>query len=298
MTPVTPVTVRSRAQILAWHAVLCACLIAGVLGVLLLRGRDASAAARAATPAWTSGVSPMPGTADVPIAWMPPGASASPEPSEEIFPPQSITIRFNHKKHVKELSLSCKVCHAAAFASLASSDRLFPRPTETCDNCHEVDHANPANVHLTSSLAAGSAAKAPSGQCAFCHTGYKPADGNHVPVLALPRANMVFNHKKHLDRNIQCAQCHGDVGQLELATRDQMPRMRGCFGCHQMSDSAARGTAKSDCLVCHVATTATQGAGSPVDFAETVENGAANAKFGEGSELRVLGAVEAFVGFE
>jgi hypothetical protein len=96
------------------------------------------------------------------------------------------------------------------------------------------------------------------GKCGFCHVGYKPADGNLVARFELPRPNMVFNHKKHLDRNIQCAQCHGDVGQLELATRDQMPRMRGCFGCHQMSDSAARGAAKSDCLVCHVATEATQ----------------------------------------
>src|SRR5262249_47365703 len=73
-----------------------------------------------------------------------------------------------------------------------------------------------------------------------------------VAALNLPRANLVFNHKAHVDRNIGCAQCHGAVEQLELATRDQLPRMRGCFGCHQMPDSASRGEAKSSCDTCHL----------------------------------------------
>ena len=72
-------------------------------------------------------------------------------------------------------------------------------------------------------------------------------------ALALPRANLLFNHKTHVDRNIGCAQCHGAVDQLELATRDQLPRMRGCFNCHQMPDSASRGEAKSACDTCHLA---------------------------------------------
>jgi hypothetical protein len=100
-----------------------------------------------------------------------------------------------------------------------------------------------------------------SGKCAFCHVDYKDSDGNHVARFEIPRANMVFNHKKHVDRNIGCQQCHGAVQELELATRDQMPRMRGCFGCHQMPDSAARGEAKSDCLKCHLHATGTQSGG-------------------------------------
>ncbi len=144
--------------------------------------------------------------------------------------------------------LKCGSCHKAALTSESVIDSLIPKG-DVCDNCHMSDHSNLDKV---------AAGDDEMGKCAFCHVAYKPTDGNLVARFELPRANMVFNHRKHLDRNIQCAQCHGDVGQLELATRDQLPRMRGCFGCHQMSDSDARGTAKSDCLVCHVATEATQ----------------------------------------
>jgi hypothetical protein len=73
-----------------------------------------------------------------------------------------------------------------------------------------------------------------------------------VAELALPRANLQFSHKLHVDRNIGCTQCHGAVDQLELATRDQLPRMRGCFHCHQMADAASRGEAHSACDTCHL----------------------------------------------
>jgi hypothetical protein len=70
---------------------------------------------------------------------------------------------------------------------------------------------------------------------------------------------MIFDHAKHLARNINCQQCHGDVQALELATRDQLPRMRGCFGCHQKPDSASQGSAKSTCETCHVKAFAKEG---------------------------------------
>ena len=81
-----------------------------------------------------------------------------------------------------------------------------------------------------------------TGQCALLPPrATRPATATRVARAAMPRANLLFDHKTHVDRNIGCAQCHGAVDQLELATRDQLPRMRGCFNCHQMPDSASRG---------------------------------------------------------
>jgi hypothetical protein len=231
-----------KTRFLAPWLALAVCLVAAVLGVLR---RDAVAQPPVAPAVqWGSARTPMPGDAEVPLAWMPPGSSASPVPSEEIFPPQSMPLRFNHKKHVKVLSLSCKVCHAAAYASMDAADRLLPRPTETCDNCHDVDHSDPAKVR------AGNAQ--PSGQCGFCHVGAGAGEGGKVaPVVLLP-PNLRFPHAKHLSRNIQCGQCHGQIAELELATRDQLPRMAGCFACHSMS-GAAQGDAKGTCTTCHLA---------------------------------------------
>jgi hypothetical protein len=205
-----------------------------------------AAAAPAAPPlrpeALASGRAPMPGDAEVPLAWMPPGTSSSPVPSDEVFPPQTITIRFNHKKHVQELKQTCKVCHAGALTSDAVTDRLLPKPGETCDSCHDVDHSDLSNVK------AGTEA---NGQCAYCHMGEDAGAGGKVAAFVLPHANLRFTHKKHLARNIQCGQCHGQIDQLELATRDQLPRMAGCFTCHNMS-GAAQGDAKGECATCHL----------------------------------------------
>lgn len=201
-----------------------------------------AAPAPAVTAAPTTGLYPLAGDAPVPLEWMPPGSDVSPVPSDEVFPPQTITIRFNHKKHVGDMGLSCKVCHAGAYASSASSDRLLPKPAATCDNCHDVSHQNLAKVE---------AGTEPNGQCTYCHLGDAAGRNGRVARFVLPSPNLRFDHKAHLDRNIGCAQCHGQIEKLELATRDQLPRMAGCFSCHAQpppSDGEARGA----CTNCHI----------------------------------------------
>jgi len=190
----------------------------------------------------TRGLAPLSGDRSVPLDWMPPGTSASPVPSDEIFPPQTLTIRFDHEKHVEGIGMSCKTCHAKAYDSVDSKDRILPDPAQTCDNCHESNHADLARV---------TAGPDAMGQCVFCHLGEDAGKGGNVARTVIPDPNLRFPHKTHLDRNIDCAQCHGHVEKLELATRDQLPRMAGCFNCHAMS-GAAQGEAKGDCTTCHL----------------------------------------------
>jgi hypothetical protein len=210
-----------------------------IVGVLLV-----VPIALAEAPATLHGLAPLPDDRKVSRNLLPPGAfDPDSGPSDVIFPAQRITLRFNHTKHLgKEIGATCKTCHSAAFRSTAAADSLIPTG-EVCDACHSTDHADKANVKPGDD---------DMGKCAFCHLGYKAGDANTVAELQLPRANLVFNHKAHLDRNIACAQCHGAIDQLELATRDQLPRMRGCFHCHQMPDAASRGDAKSACETCHL----------------------------------------------
>src|SRR5690606_26036926 len=108
------------------------------------------------------GLEPLFGGKMVPLEWMPPGTGASPVPSDEIFPPQTLTVRFNHRLHIKDFKQTCKVCHAGAYRSTSARDRLMPDPAQTCDNCHDVDHSNLARVQ---------AGEDPGGQCGYCHLG-------------------------------------------------------------------------------------------------------------------------------
>lgn len=195
-----------------------------------------------ALTAFATGLTANAGGAEVPAKWLPPG-SFSPDqgPSTAVFPPQKMTLRFNHKFHIAQ-GAKCQTCHKGALTSESVSDHLIPNG-ETCDTCHGTDHTNLSKVVKGDDE---------SGQCNFCHLGYKAGDGNTVAKLVVPRANMRFNHKKHVTRNIACEQCHGEVAQLELATRDQLPRMRGCFSCHQMTDATSQGEAKGACETCHL----------------------------------------------
>jgi hypothetical protein len=122
---------------------------------------------------------------------------------------------------------------------------LLPKPAK-CDGCHQTDHRDLNRV-------TGSADRL-SSQCAYCHLGYRAGDGMRVARLVLPRPNLRFNHAVHAARNINCRQCHGEVQSLELATRDQLPRMAGCLRCHGIDSPAARGEAQGACETCHVTT--------------------------------------------
>jgi len=210
----------------------------------------ATASAAVTAPAYRSGLTPLPGDQKVPTRLLPPGSfDDDPGPSDVIFPSQDLTLRFNHKLHVQGLHQGCTSCHAGAATSNSASDEIVPKGV-ACDRCHRSDHSD---------LHAVKAGPDESGRCAYCHVGYKDGDGNRVADFVIPRPNMVFSHQKHAVRNIGCPQCHGAVQELELATRDQMPRMRGCFRCHQMPDALSRGDAKAACDTCHVRAPASQG---------------------------------------
>ena len=202
------------------------------------------------TPLYTTGLSPVAAGSSVPKAWLPPGADdPDPGPSAVIFPNQRITLRFNHKKHVQEQNLKCTYCHSLALKSTLAVDFLVPTKHDKCSSskCHAIDDAEPLKEAT------------PGARCDFCHVGANidaAAKTATIAPLRIPTPNLKMNHKAHLDREIKCEQCHGEVSNLELATRDQMPRMKGCFGCHQSGDagglSASTKGAKSECTTCHV----------------------------------------------
>jgi Cytochrome c7 and related cytochrome c len=237
----------ARGRLPSWAlALLCAIAFATQLlfgNVSTARDAKAPSATPAASAPILHGLAPLPGGVPVPLYDRPPGAFADDGgPSPVIFPAQKLTIRFNHRKHVRELGLSCTTCHDKAKTSRSSRDSLIPTPIR-CDGCHDTDHRDLNAVKADPSELIS--------QCGFCHVGYRASDGNRVARMLIPRPNLRFSHELHLRHNIGCQQCHGNVQNIELATRDQLPRMRGCFHCHQMPVSS-RGKARGACPTCHL----------------------------------------------
>lgn len=201
----------------------------------------AAADAPSAPPA-VRGLAPSSGRG-VPLALRPPGARIDESgPSLAIFPPQELPLRFSHELHTKQLGVGCTGCHERATTSRLSSDVLLP-PATRCDECHGTSHRDLSRV-----TALGDE---PRSQCAYCHLGYREGDGPRVARVRIPKPNLKFDHAAHAARNIGCGQCHGAIQGLELATRDQLPRMAGCLRCHQ-GQEAARGDASGACRTCHL----------------------------------------------
>jgi hypothetical protein len=217
------------------RALVIACLLAALVAARAGVSSPQSSAA-------VTDMSPLGGNRAVPSSWLPPGAPHPDNgPSPVIFPPQRITIRMNHQKHVETLGVTCVSCHGEARSSREASDDLLPHG-KVCDGCHQTSHADLRAVTGTDDEVA---------RCALCHAGYDPRSPERVLPFEMPKPNLRFDHKVHADRNIACGQCHGAIEKLEVATRDQLPRMKGCFGCHGKT-GAAQGGAKSDCPTCHL----------------------------------------------
>jgi hypothetical protein len=226
----------ARAPLPAWFIAL-GCAVAAWLSL------TRAPAAPAETARVVHGLRASPNAQGLPELHRPPGAEPNDGgPSIAIFPEQKLTLRFNHKKHASELKLPCTACHDKAKTSRISGDNLLPAGTR-CDSCHATDHRDLRSV--------GSDPKEVSSQCAYCHLGYREGDGSRVERLQMPVANLKFNHQAHTSRNIACASCHGAVEHTELATRDQLPRMKACVTCHVLGSELSR-RPSGECSTCHL----------------------------------------------
>jgi len=95
-----------------------------------------------AISAGSAGTANLKDGAAVPLKWLPPGAFQDDKgPSTAIYPPQKMTLRFNHKFHVSDQKLKCESCHKGALTSESVQDRLTPKGT-TCDGCHGTEHGD------------------------------------------------------------------------------------------------------------------------------------------------------------
>ncbi len=190
------------------------------------------------------------------------------ERSPVIYPAQTIALHFDHDKHLA-IAGDCVTCHAQAKTSRRVSDSLIPTG-RACDSCHSVDHGDLNSVHFTQEkptntpIPAGGSGR--TSTCATCHVGWVSSDGGKVAASRFPTPHLgASDHAVHAARNIGCAQCHGSMKGVGLATRDQLPTMETCLRCHQNGSEAAfsqkvQGLPKGTCTTCHEARTESNGA--------------------------------------
>lgn len=123
-------------------------------------------------------------------------------------------------------------------------------PRTDCDACHTelaIDTPRVPPIYVSSlptpeprpRITVDPAAPVTMGQCVFCHT-----------VIDRESPDLIFAHEAHLQRDYQCAACHGSFPHL--GGESGKPDMLSCYRCHGLMH-AAQGevAAGDDCLLCH-----------------------------------------------
>ncbi len=159
------------------------------------------------------------------------------ERSEAIYPPQRIPLIFSHEQHFAA-DVECEACHEGATKSVRATDRLLPAHPE-CDSCHDIDAASKGK------------AVDPKSACEDCHKNFDKKVQKDPPKASFPTANLLFNHRIHKEKQIDCVACHSSsvtntMREVGLATRLQLPKMETCLSCHDGK------TASASCSTCHV----------------------------------------------
>lgn len=119
-------------------------------------------------------------------------------------------ILFSHKLHAGDMKIDCQYCHIA----VEKSRHAMIPAIETCMNCHRIARKDkPEIMKLTKFYTEGVAI---------------PWKRIHkVPDFAY------FNHSVHVNKGIDCVNCHGDVKQMEKISQMNSFVMSACLDCHR-----------------------------------------------------------------
>ncbi|HLG15842.1 MAG TPA: cytochrome c3 family protein [Blastocatellia bacterium] len=136
-------------------------------------------------------------------------------------------IDFNHQQHVTKPEgpqLECAFCHEHADKSPHAT---IPN-VSLCMACHQVEKADsPEVVKLT----------------AISDRAEQPL---WVRVYWFDKsADVFFSHKPHIRAGVDCAECHGRVGEMTRVRREVDHTMGWCLDCHRQREVSV------DCYVCH-----------------------------------------------
>jgi hypothetical protein len=142
-------------------------------------------------------------------------------------------IAFSHKLHAGTMAIDCAYCHTGATLSPHASVPAV----SICMNCHTVARKDrPAIVALTTFYEEGVA------------VAWKRV--HRVPDYAY------FNHSAHVNRGIECANCHGQVRNMEVISQVSEFTMGACLDCHRNAPKILAGVpgikkGPDNCNTCH-----------------------------------------------
>lgn len=142
-------------------------------------------------------------------------------------------INFSHKLHAGTMGIDCKYCHIG----VEKSRQAVIPSVNICMNCHSVARKNsPEIIKLTNF--------------------YK--QGIPVPWKRIHRIPeyAYFNHSVHVNKGIDCVNCHGKIQNMDVVQQIKSFTMASCLDCHRnihkyLPNLAAINDGPENCYACH-----------------------------------------------
>jgi len=141
-------------------------------------------------------------------------------PAARIEPEQPIA--FSHRLHAGHKAIDCRFCHPYADRSI---DPGLP-PVEKCLYCHNYIIANHPEIRKE-------------------HDYYNSATPTPWRKVYYLPEHVLFNHQRHIKRDVACEECHGEVKQMDRL-KGMRFKMGFCIQCHR-----ARNVNLGCWLACH-----------------------------------------------
>ncbi len=131
-------------------------------------------------------------------------------------------INFSHKKHAGDNGIDCAFCHSYVERSPSADVPAVQK----CMDCHSIIATEKPEIQKL--------------------TNYwnRKEPVPWLRVYSLPD-HVYFSHKRHVNRGIECAVCHGDVKNMERIVKMRSLKMGWCVNCHRQYNGPV------DCLACH-----------------------------------------------
>ncbi len=122
-------------------------------------------------------------------------------------------INFPHDIHAGDMQIDCQYCHSSVdkspFANIPS--------VESCMNCHSLARTDSPEIQKLTQY-------------------YQ--EGKPIPWKRIHRVPefVYFNHSSHVNKGIDCANCHGDVKKMKTVGQVNSFTMAACLDCHRNPD--------------------------------------------------------------
>jgi len=119
-------------------------------------------------------------------------------------------INFSHELHAGQMGIDCQYCHTTV-----SKGRHAGVPAvSTCMNCHSVARTDrPEIIKLTE-----------------FYKNDQPIPWKRIHKLP---EHVYFNHSVHVNKGLDCAECHGPTKNMAVVAQVKPFMMADCLQCHR-----------------------------------------------------------------